>query len=80
MSKLPVVTGRQAIQAFARLGFEEVRVRGSHHILKKPGHVFVLTVPVHGADALKPGLLRRLVRDAGVSLDEFVNAVDDRFP
>ena len=72
MSELPSVTGLEAIKAFARVGFVEVRVKGSHHVLKKPGHVYLLTVPVHKHQALKTGTIRRLIKDARLSVDEFV--------
>ena len=72
MSKLPAVTGRQAIRAFGRGGFVEQRVSGSHHILKKEGYRYLLTVPNHGAKELKAGTLRRLIRDAGLSVQEFI--------
>ena len=71
MPELPAVTGRQAIDAFRRIGFEEARIRGSHHVLKKPGHLYVLTIPVHGNTPLKPGTLRRLIDGAGISVGQF---------
>lgn len=71
MCKLPVVTGHDAIKAFQRAGFEVARTAGSHHILCKTGHVFLLTVPVHGRKALTRGTLRRLIRDSGLSVAEF---------
>jgi predicted RNA binding protein YcfA (HicA-like mRNA interferase family) len=72
MSKLPAAPGRDVIRALERVGFEVARISGSHHVLKKPGHKFVVTVPVHGNKSLKPGTLRRVIRDAGLSDDEFV--------
>ena len=72
MARLPAVTGPEAIKAFARIGFVEHRIEGSHHILKKPGHKFLLTVPVHGRKTLPPGTLRALIRGAGISVEEFV--------
>jgi predicted RNA binding protein YcfA (HicA-like mRNA interferase family) len=70
-SGLPVVSGREAIRVFERLGYTIVRQRGSHVRLRhatdpsrKP-----LTVPDHRA--LKPGLLRHLMRDAKVDPEEF---------
>lgn len=72
MSELPSVTGLEAIKAFTRVGFVEVRVKGSHHVLKKPDHVYLLTVPVHKNQALKTGTIRRLIKDARLSVDEFV--------
>ena len=76
MSELPAVTGRDAMHAFIRLGFAEVRTKGSHHILKKPDHLYVLSVPVRGQRTLKPGTLRTLIRDAGISVEEFVQFLD----
>ena len=69
--KLPCITGKEAIRAFARIGFVVDRVKSSHHILKKDGHPSVLTVPVHGNADLKPGTLRALIRGAGITVDEF---------
>ena len=36
MSRLPGITGKQLIAALERMGFEEIRVRGSHHYLRHP--------------------------------------------
>ena len=70
-SGLPVLSGREAIRVFERLGYTVVRQRGSHVRMRhatdssrKP-----LTVPDHRA--LKPGLLRHLMRDAEVDPEEF---------
>jgi len=71
MSSLPSVTGGDAIRAFKRLGFVLDRVSGSHHILKKREHPALLSVPVHGNRPLKPGTLRSLIADAGVTVAEF---------
>ncbi|MDZ4819333.1 MAG: type II toxin-antitoxin system HicA family toxin [Planctomycetota bacterium] len=73
MASLPSVTGAEAIRAFQKLGFEVVRTKGSHHILKKQEHRDLLTVPVHGNDPLKNGLLRSLIRGAGIDVETFVS-------
>jgi predicted RNA binding protein YcfA (HicA-like mRNA interferase family) len=70
--KLPVVSGRQAIRAFERIGYRVVRQRGSHIRLRdetNPNHL-PLTVP--DRKTIKPGLLRKLLRDADLTIDEFV--------
>jgi len=72
MPKLPSITGRELIFALEKCGFSEDRVEGSHHIMKKPGHRYLLSVPVHSGKNLQPGTLRRLVRDAGLSVEEFI--------
>jgi predicted RNA binding protein YcfA (HicA-like mRNA interferase family) len=71
MANLPTVTGPEAIKAVAKIGFTLVRIQGSHHILQRQGHPFVLSIPVHGNRALKPGTLRSLIRGAGITVDEF---------
>lgn len=76
MSELPVVTGREAIEAFARIGFVEVRVKGSHHVLKKPEYLHLLTIPVHKNKTLKKGTLRQLIRSAGVTVEEFITLLE----
>jgi predicted RNA binding protein YcfA (HicA-like mRNA interferase family) len=71
--KLPVISGREAVKAFERIGYQVVRQRGSHIRLRDesdPDH-HPLTVPDH--KTLKPGLLRKLLRDADLSVGEFVD-------
>ncbi|HET6878653.1 MAG TPA: type II toxin-antitoxin system HicA family toxin [Pirellulales bacterium] len=75
MAELPQVTGAQACRAFAKFGFVLDRIRASHHILRKPGFPNVLSVPIHGNKALKKGTLRTLIRDAGISVEQFVEAL-----
>ncbi|MGA7732046.1 MAG: type II toxin-antitoxin system HicA family toxin [Chloroflexia bacterium] len=72
MPKLNRVSGEEAIRALERLGFVQVRQRGSHVILKKTtdeGEIGC-TVPLHRELAV--GTLRGILRQAGVSVEEFV--------
>ena len=69
MARLPRCSGAEVIRAFERAGWTWDRQKGSHVTLFKPGHRLVLTVPLH--DALGPGLLRRLIRDSGLSVEQF---------
>ena len=69
MTKLPVCTGEEAIRAFERAGWTRVRQRGSHVSLVKAESPVVLTVPLHRE--LGPGLLRSLIRKAGLTVEEF---------
>jgi predicted RNA binding protein YcfA (HicA-like mRNA interferase family) len=69
MPKLPRISGREAVRAFQRAGWEVARQRGSHVVLTKPGSIYTLSVPLHSV--LGPGLLRDLIRKAGLSVEEF---------
>jgi predicted RNA binding protein YcfA (HicA-like mRNA interferase family) len=70
MSKMPVITGEEALAAFLKLGYVEVRVKGSHHILKREGNQFLLSIPVHRGKKLKQGTLRALLRAAEITADQ----------
>ncbi len=71
MPRLPQVTGKDAIKAFQLAGFFVDRMTGSHSILKKTGHLYNISVPVHGNKPLKDGTLRSLIRDAGLNVEQF---------
>lgn len=66
--KLPRdVTGRQAARALQRLGFVQLRQTGSHLILRKESRTVV--VPQH--KPIKPGTLKGVIEQAGLTLDAF---------
>jgi predicted RNA binding protein YcfA (HicA-like mRNA interferase family) len=69
MNKLPVISGREARRAFERAGWVFNRQKGSHMILIREGMPVNLSIPDHRE--LDRGLLRGLIRDSGMSADEF---------
>lgn len=71
---VPLLRPREVVRAFERLGWQQARHRGSHIILTKPGSLVTLSVPNH--DEVARGTLRALLAKAGVSLEEFLSAVD----
>ena len=76
MCKLPSVGGKEAVSAFENNGFTVVRTSGSHQIMKKPGHRFVLSVPLHKNTPLKKGLPRALISAAGKTVGQFLKDLD----
>ena len=68
MPKLPHVSGRQAVRAFGRLGFVQLRQKGSHLIMRR-GAVGCV-IPMH--IEIKVGTLMGILRQAGVSAEEFI--------
>lgn len=71
MSRLPRITGCEALGALKRAGFVEVRITGSHHHLYREGGSSIVTVAVHAGRVLKPGTLRSLLRQAELTVEEF---------
>lgn len=62
------LSGREFAKIVERHGWNLLRVHGSHHIYGKPGSAVRLSIPVHGNQSLKRGLLAHLMKLAG--LDE----------
>lgn len=71
MPKLPRISGREAICAFQKAGWDVARQRGSHAVLIKSGSIYTLSVPLH--PVLGPGLLRDLLRKADLAIEEFID-------
>ena len=69
MPALPVLSGRKAVRAFEKLGWQVARQRGSHIIMVKDGENVTLSIPDHKEVA--KGTLRSLIRAAGITVDEF---------
>ena len=70
MPKLPVVSGMEAVKAFAKLGYDADHQTGSHMILRHrdPPHRR-LTIPKH--KELSKGTLRAIIRQSGLTKEEF---------
>jgi predicted RNA binding protein YcfA (HicA-like mRNA interferase family) len=68
--QLPVISGRTARRAFEKAGWTFDRQRGSHMVLVRTGIPVNLSVPDHRE--LDRGLLRGLIRDAGMTIDQFL--------
>jgi predicted RNA binding protein YcfA (HicA-like mRNA interferase family) len=74
MPKLPRVSASQVIRSLERLGFVQVRQRGSHVILKKqlPDGTEVGCVVPQSRKTVAVGTLKNILNQAGVSIDEFI--------
>jgi predicted RNA binding protein YcfA (HicA-like mRNA interferase family) len=71
MTRLPRLKGKDLIRILERAGFGVVRTKGSHSFLIHPdGRTTV--VPVHAGETLGPGLLRAILRDVELSVDELI--------
>jgi predicted RNA binding protein YcfA (HicA-like mRNA interferase family) len=71
MRKLPRIKGQELVTALRRAGFEEIRVKGSHHFLRHPdGRCTV--VPVHRGETIGPGLMSKILHDCEMTRDELL--------
>ena len=69
MSKIPRISGNEAVRALSRIGYAVARQKGSHVRLLCPGRTPV-TVPLH--PELKTGTLRAIISTTGLTVEEFV--------
>jgi predicted RNA binding protein YcfA (HicA-like mRNA interferase family) len=67
---MKALSGKELAKLLEQRGWELRRIHGSHHIFVKPGSEVRLSVPIHGNHSLKTGLLRHLLKQAGISEDE----------
>jgi len=70
--RLPSLKPDEVIRVLRKAGFEVTRIKGSHHIMRHrvdPNRGTV--VPVHAGKDIKRSLLRKIIADAGLTVDEF---------
>jgi predicted RNA binding protein YcfA (HicA-like mRNA interferase family) len=67
--RLRLCSGAEALRKFERAGWTVARQRGSHVMMVKPGYEYTLSVPQH--NELGPGLLRKLIRQADLTVEVF---------
>ena len=72
--RLPALTAREIIRALERFGFERQRQTGSHVILRSRVHRRKAVVPIHPG-TLKRSTLFAIIRQAGISVEEFIDVV-----
>jgi predicted RNA binding protein YcfA (HicA-like mRNA interferase family) len=70
MARLPVLKPREVARVLGRLGFVEVRQRGSHKQYRHPDGRGT-TVPFHGSRDVSPLLLKQIIKDLRITLEEF---------
>jgi predicted RNA binding protein YcfA (HicA-like mRNA interferase family) len=70
MGKLANISGKEAVKAFGKAGWQIMGQVGGHVVMTKAGERANLSIPQH--KELSVGTLRALIRAAGLSVDEFL--------
>jgi predicted RNA binding protein YcfA (HicA-like mRNA interferase family) len=73
MVGLPILSGKEVVKALSKIGFELIRQRGSHMILRKQTDKEKNTVPVPNHKELAKGTLNSIIKQAGLTQDEFLD-------
>lgn len=72
MSILPVLAAREVVRRLLRTGFLHVGTKGSHYILKNFKTGRSTSVPLHGGKDIGRNLLGKIIKQAGISVKEFL--------
>ena len=70
-SKLPRITAKQVIKSLERDGWILVRTSGSHKHFRHPERPGLVTVPEHAGETLYPKLLKSILSQASLTVEEF---------
>ncbi len=69
--RLPRVTAKEVIKALQGAGWHHVRTTGSHKHFYHPDRPGLVTVPDHAGETIFPAILKSILRQAGLTADEF---------
>ena len=72
MPKLANISGRKAVSAFLKFGYQHTHTSGDHAILQKGGSL-TLSIPLHKEVA--PFLLKSQIRRADIKVEDFIKAL-----
>ena len=70
MGRLSNISGKDAVKAFKKAGWQSIGQVGSHLVMVKPDVRVNLSIPQH--KELSVGTLRVLIRNSGLTVDEFL--------
>ena len=70
--RLAAMTAADTIKKLKKVGFSEWRQKGSHLTMYRESDQKALTVPIHFKKDLPVGTLRTIIREAGLTLEEFL--------
>jgi predicted RNA binding protein YcfA (HicA-like mRNA interferase family) len=63
---------KKLIKVFEKCGFEVSGQTGSHVIMRKEGHPFNLSIPIHSGGEVQPPLIKNLIKLAGIPKEKFL--------
>ena len=72
MPKLSILTGKELVKILKKMGFKEIRQRGSHVFMEhEDGRITI--VPIHSGENIGKGLLNKIIKeDLKITVEEFI--------
>jgi predicted RNA binding protein YcfA (HicA-like mRNA interferase family) len=60
------ISGKELSKILEKNGWNLARINGSHHIYIKENHTESISIPIHGNESLKIGLVKHMLKIAGI--------------
>ncbi len=76
MPKITPIDPCKLIKILSKVGFEPIRQKGSHVIIMNKQRVRIV-IPVHPGRKLKPGLIRAIIREAGLTREKYFKLLEE---
>ena len=77
MPKIPPISPNKLVKILEKSGFKVIRQKGSHVIMINDKRTRIV-IPIHPGKDIKPGLVRAIMREAGISREKFVALLKER--
>ena len=77
MPKIRPLSSQRLIKVLEKIGFKIIRQKGSHVIMINDKGTRIV-IPVHPGKDVKPGLIRAIIKEAGLSREEFLRILKER--
>ena len=77
MPKIPPISPNKLVKILEKSGFKVIRQKGSHVIMINDKRTRIV-IPIHPGKDIKPGLVRAIMREAGITREKFVALLKER--
>jgi len=77
LPKIPPLKPNKLIRILEKTGFKVIRQKGSHVIMMNDRKTRIV-IPVHPGKDIKPGLVRAIIREAGISREKFLKLLKEK--
>jgi len=77
LPKIPPISPDKLVKILEKEGFKVIRQKGSHVIMINSRKTRIV-IPVHPGKDIKPGLIRAILREAGISREKFLKLLKEK--
>ena len=76
MSKILPLPAREIVKALEKIGFRQIRQKGSHLFLQHPDGRTTI-IPVHPSEKIGKGIINKIIKDVKITHDEWIELIEN---